>query len=219
VCLLTYTFLADVRILVVKKKPRGRHGGQLALPGGLVEPGETYLQAAARELLEEVGVPVSNIWGATPPSPHGTTAVRAGGAACALTAELTGALGDFKTYGTDIDVTCFTGVIDCPHDATEIVWQLDQDEVATVVDVSLTELCDPELFQVARDYLPPEIAQAARHIYRGYRGPLWSLPDRYGIWKMYSTKEVPSSEQHPLILWGLTARLIQVYFDAVEKCL
>jgi len=33
-----------------------RHGGQVSLPGGVAEPGETYEQAALREALEEVAL-------------------------------------------------------------------------------------------------------------------------------------------------------------------
>ena len=33
-----------------------RHGGQVSLPGGVIEPGETYEQAALREAHEEIGL-------------------------------------------------------------------------------------------------------------------------------------------------------------------
>jgi len=33
-----------------------RHGGQVSLPGGVIEPGETFAQAALREAHEEVGL-------------------------------------------------------------------------------------------------------------------------------------------------------------------
>jgi len=35
-----------------------RHGGQISLPGGVVEPGETFEQAARREAHEEIALPV-----------------------------------------------------------------------------------------------------------------------------------------------------------------
>lgn len=40
---------------------KGAHGaGRWAFPGGHLEPGETVAKCAARELLEEAGVPVSS---------------------------------------------------------------------------------------------------------------------------------------------------------------
>src|SRR5437762_1169407 len=38
-----------------------RHGGQVSLPGGVVETGETFEQAALREAHEEVGLAPSGV--------------------------------------------------------------------------------------------------------------------------------------------------------------
>jgi 8-oxo-dGTP pyrophosphatase MutT (NUDIX family) len=47
----------EAAFLLTKRTPRLRaHGGQWALPGGRVDPGETVEQTALRELHEELGV-------------------------------------------------------------------------------------------------------------------------------------------------------------------
>lgn len=38
-----------------------RHGGQVSLPGGVVEPGETFEQTALREAHEEVALPLAAV--------------------------------------------------------------------------------------------------------------------------------------------------------------
>ena len=38
-----------------------RHGGQVSLPGGVVDPGETFEQAALREAHEEVALPLDDV--------------------------------------------------------------------------------------------------------------------------------------------------------------
>ncbi|GGS76213.1 coenzyme A pyrophosphatase [Planobispora rosea] len=43
-------------VIVIKRAYRGRNAGQWALPGGRLEAGETPLQAALRELHEEIGL-------------------------------------------------------------------------------------------------------------------------------------------------------------------
>lgn len=48
------------RILLIEKK-RGLGAGKVNAPGGRLEPGETPLTAAVRELKEEVGVDATNV--------------------------------------------------------------------------------------------------------------------------------------------------------------
>jgi 8-oxo-dGTP pyrophosphatase MutT (NUDIX family) len=43
-------------VLTVRADTLGRHGGQVSLPGGVVEPGESYAHAALREAHEEIAL-------------------------------------------------------------------------------------------------------------------------------------------------------------------
>ena len=46
-----------LRLVLIRRGPRGVHGGQLALPGGRREPGDTDLcETALREAQEEIGL-------------------------------------------------------------------------------------------------------------------------------------------------------------------
>lgn len=50
----------DGRIALIERTPEeGPHGGQMALPGGAREAGETLLDCALREWREELGLPVA----------------------------------------------------------------------------------------------------------------------------------------------------------------
>jgi len=45
-------------VLTVRADTLGRHSGQVSLPGGAVDPGETFEQAALREAHEEIALPL-----------------------------------------------------------------------------------------------------------------------------------------------------------------
>jgi 8-oxo-dGTP pyrophosphatase MutT (NUDIX family) len=45
----------DCQVLLIRRAEHGRHGGQIALPGGELEGGETPQETAIRELHEELG--------------------------------------------------------------------------------------------------------------------------------------------------------------------
>ena len=56
-------------VLTVRAGTLGRHGGQVSLPGGVVEPGESYPHAALREAHEEIGLDTNLVRIAGPLTP------------------------------------------------------------------------------------------------------------------------------------------------------
>ena len=48
-------------VLTVRAETLGRHGGQVSLPGGVIEPGEAFEQAALREAHEEISLASTDV--------------------------------------------------------------------------------------------------------------------------------------------------------------
>ena len=99
--------------MTVRADTLGRHSGQVSLPGGVAEPGETYAQAALREAYEEIALP--------------PTAVRLLGALSAIDIPVSG----FRLHP-------IVGAADSRPSLTPA-----DGEVARILEVSVAELGDP----------------------------------------------------------------------------
>lgn len=99
--------------LIVRPDFLEHHAGQVALPGGIIEPGESSWQAAVRELDEELGVPPAEV-------------------------EPLGQLSPLYIYGSNHYVETW---IACAVGRPQLV--ASADEVAKVLEMPIVHLLDP----------------------------------------------------------------------------
>jgi len=127
--------------LTVRPTTMTDHAGQVSLPGGLIEPGESTSEAALRELAEELGVDDPRI-------------------------ELLGELSPLYLFVSNFQVTPWVGVL---PERPKIV--ANEREVAEVLEVPLPYMIDPaNIGRHARDhrgieFSAPHIRFGGHHVW------------------------------------------------------
>ena len=99
--------------LIVRPDDMPAHAGQVSLPGGMIEPGETSQQAALREFTEELGVPADGV-------------------------ELLGQLTEIYLFASNFQVIPWVGTL-----PTAPRWNPSPREVHRLLEVPLSHLLDP----------------------------------------------------------------------------
>jgi 8-oxo-dGTP pyrophosphatase MutT (NUDIX family) len=103
-------------VLTVRHVNLAEHGGQVSLPGGSLEAGETASEAALRELEEEIGI-------------------------CAHDVALLGPLTPLYVFASNFHVTPFVAVC-----AVAPTWRGNEIEVAEILELPLDVLCDADRY-------------------------------------------------------------------------
>jgi len=105
----------ELRVVLIERTRRGRHGGQIALPGGNREPGDdTMRETALRETGEELGIDPGLV-------------------------DVLGECPAMRTRNTGYVVSPFVGRLR----TAAPVWRPQPAEVAAVLDVPVADLLDP----------------------------------------------------------------------------
>jgi 8-oxo-dGTP pyrophosphatase MutT (NUDIX family) len=99
--------------LIVRPAHMPAHGGQVSLPGGVIEPGEDSRQAALREFTEELGAAADDV-------------------------ELLGRLSDLYLFASNFRITPWVGAA-----PSVPAWKPSPREVDLLLEIPLAHLLDP----------------------------------------------------------------------------
>jgi 8-oxo-dGTP pyrophosphatase MutT (NUDIX family) len=115
-----------LRLVFIRRSPFGRHGGQIAFPGGRREPEDPdLLSTALREAEEEIGLERQSV-------------------------EILAALPTVDTVATGFRVAPFLGRLSGPPP----VWRRQETEIDEILEVAVDELTDPDAHAVETWQLP-----------------------------------------------------------------
>jgi 8-oxo-dGTP pyrophosphatase MutT (NUDIX family) len=115
-----------VRLVFIRRSPNGRHGGQIAFPGGRREPEDaTLLQTALREAEEEIGLPPNQV-------------------------EVLATLPTIETVATGFRIAPFLGRLA----GAPPTWRRQETEIDEILEVAIDDLLAPEAHAVEDWQLP-----------------------------------------------------------------
>jgi len=114
----------EIRLVLIRRAERGRHAGQIALPGGRIDPGDrTPVEAALREAWEEIGLEPSRV-------------------------EVLATFPEIETRASGFVIVPVLGKIRPPEQ-----WKPDPREVAEILEVPVASLALPETRGEALDLI------------------------------------------------------------------
>ena len=196
-------------LLMLKKRKRGRHGGQIAFPGGMVDYNGTdnsLFHTAMRELEEEVGLVMGE-------------GGEGGGGRVGCLPRL------FVTDTTSLSAACFVAAYDpttpTPPPTTTQRWTLDEEEIEVAMEVplsalldhsslypsvSLSEGTDVSLHKGGREGKGEgegvnevyTIRGAAENMPPIYTGPVFAIPNNYHLYQGFSPP-LPFADSFPFL--------------------